>query len=123
MILLKRRKPKNRAQLIRGELAEGFGHFRSATSHAANGAAERIAPRIDSALTIVGLRKKRRARWPWVAGAVAAGAAAGVAGAILLRRKREPIDDLFADDPRTAALGYPEATIHERTEEFANAVK
>ncbi|GAA4912899.1 hypothetical protein [Stackebrandtia albiflava] len=82
-----------------------------------------MAPRIDSALTIVGLRKKRRARWPWVAGAVAAGAAAAAAGLMLMRRGNEREDDLFADDPRAEGLTYPEATVEDRTETFVAATR
>lgn len=123
MILLKRRTPRSRSQQIRGELAEGIGHFKTATSHAANGAAERIAPRIDNALTVVGLRKRQRARWPWIAGAVVAGAAVGAAAMMMMRRGKKPVDDLFEDDPRAEGLGYPESNLSDRKEELAKSGK
>ncbi|HIW60992.1 MAG TPA: hypothetical protein H9881_00910 [Candidatus Stackebrandtia excrementipullorum] len=69
------------------------------------------------------MRKKPRARWPWVTGAVVAGAAAGVAGMMLMRRNRESVDDLFVDDPRAEGIGYPETNMSDRNEELAKTPK
>lgn len=79
---------------------QGLEHLRSATAQAAEGAAERVSPHVDQALTVVGLRKRRR-RWPWVAGAAAAvGAVAGAAGVLMWRRNAQlnAIEEELLDD-------------------------
>ncbi|HZE37866.1 MAG TPA: hypothetical protein VE172_03565 [Stackebrandtia sp.] len=109
---LLRRKSKHREQ-VKGELAKGIGHLRSATAYAADGARERLTPALDSALVRVGLRKKRRRRWPWVAGSIVViTAAAGTAGVIMMRRSAATTADdehLFAEDSPAEDLSTYEA--------------
>lgn len=98
---------KNRTQVVRNELGQSFGHFRTAASHAAQGAAERIGPRVDSAMVTIGLRKPpKRRRWPWIAGAIGVTAVAGVAVMSLVKRRRGQWEDYTAaeaaDDLREA---------------------
>lgn len=120
-----RRKQGHRDQM-KGELVEGIGHLRSATSHAAAEAKERMAPAVDNALVAVGLRRKRRRRWPWVAGTVVAvTAAAGTAGVIMWRRNnaRAIDEELFADEPEPTAddLTYQPPTMETRDRTMAGA--
>lgn len=86
MAMLQRRKPKKRADQIRGDLRQGFDHLKSATITAGEGMASKAGPRVDNALTKVGLRKRPKRRWPWVAGAITLGTAVGVGGALMWRR-------------------------------------
>ncbi|ADD40011.1 hypothetical protein [Stackebrandtia nassauensis] len=123
-----RRKPKHRDQ-IRGELVEGIGHLRTATAHAAAGAKEKMGPAMDRTLVAVGLRKKSRRRWPWIAGTVVAvTAAAGTATVIMWRRSNAKAmdEDLFADDTESARaddLAYEPPTMEkeERARTMAGA--
>lgn len=118
-----RRKP-NHGDQVRGELFEGIGHLRNATAHAAAGAREKVGPTVDKTLIAVGLRKKPRRRWPWIAGtAIAITAAAGTATVIMWRRNnaRALDEDLFADEGdsmRTEDLAHePSAMERERRAE------
>ncbi|GLZ81243.1 hypothetical protein Afil01_60500 [Actinorhabdospora filicis] len=90
---------KNRTQIVRDELGQSFGHFRTAATHAAQGAAEKIAPRVDSAMVAVGLRQRPKRRlWPWIAGAVGLGAVAGVTVIALVKRRQGQWEDYTATD-------------------------
>lgn len=123
-----RRKPKHLDQ-VRGELVEGIGHLRSATAHAMAGAKEKMGPATDRTLVAVGLRKKPRRRWPWVAGtAIAVTAMAGTATVIMWRRAngRAMEEDLYADDTeaaRTEDLAYEPSAMErqQRAEAMAGA--
>ena len=120
-----RRKSRHSDQM-RGELAEGIDHLRSATAHAAAGAKERMGPAVDNALVAVGLRKRPRRRWPWVAGtAIAITAAAGTAGVIMWRRNnaRAIDEELFADEPEPPAedLTYPPPSMETHSRTMAGA--
>jgi hypothetical protein len=97
------------------ELAESYGHFKEAAGHVAGGAAEKITPRYDLARDVAvrgwmgamgafsplvdqmreGAANARRQyeepgrnRWPMLVGLLAAGAAVGAAGAMIVRRRR-----------------------------------
>ncbi|MEV0651025.1 YtxH domain-containing protein [Phytomonospora sp. NPDC050363] len=90
---------KNRTQVVRNELGQSFGHFRTAASHAAQGAAERIGPKVGSAMVTIGLRKPpKRRRWPWIAGAIGVGAIAGVAVLNMVKRRRDQWEDYTATE-------------------------
>lgn len=94
-----RKSIKNRTQIVRSELGQSFGHFRTAATHAAQGAAEKIAPRVDSAMIAVGLRKRPKRRvWPWIATAIGIGAAAGVTVVALVKRRQGQWEDYTATD-------------------------
>ena len=120
-----RRKSKHSDQ-VRDELAEGIGHLRAATAHAAAGAKQRMAPAVDNALVTVGLRKKSRRRWPWIAGtAVVVTAAAGAAGVLIWRRNNANIidEELFADEPEPPVenIGYQTPAMETHTRTMAGA--
>ena len=121
MSLRKRRRRKNRAKQARNELLTGLGHLRSATAHAAQGVAESAAPRVDSALVAVGLRKRKPRRWPWVVGTVAAGTAVGIAGALLWRRNNTVDTDPFRDRPQTEELKFEPSPREPRVDQMAGA--
>jgi hypothetical protein len=96
------------------ELSQSYGHLRMAAAHAAGGAAERITPGYDRARMATSRRWNttkgafnplyeqiregaanarreqdvKRNKWPVVVGLIAAGAAAGAAGAMIARRRR-----------------------------------
>ncbi|MEJ3742447.1 hypothetical protein WEI85_04015 [Actinomycetes bacterium KLBMP 9797] len=97
------------AQLVRTELGESFDHLRQAAAHAATGVGEKVGPRAadgvhrmkdfsysigtQTPLVKNSLRKKEprmsRKRWPMLAGLLAAGAALGAAGALVMRRRKQ----------------------------------
>jgi len=99
------------------ELAESYGHLRQAAGHMAGGAAEKVTPPYDRARNMaskswVGTKgafqpmveqmragaanaradyeaeHAKRNRWPALVGLLAAGAAVGAAGAMVVRRRR-----------------------------------
>jgi hypothetical protein len=99
------------------ELSQSYGHLKMAAAHAAGGAAERVTPSYDRARVVAARRwnttkgtfsplyeqmregaanargrkpepEMKRNKWPVVIGLVAAGAAAGAAGAMIARRRR-----------------------------------
>jgi hypothetical protein len=97
------------------ELGESYEHLRLAAGHAADGAAERVAPSYDrarelavrrmgtTASTLTPLyeqmmhgaakarkenKKVSKRKWPMLVGLLAAGATAGAAGAMIARRRR-----------------------------------
>ncbi|MGH8881454.1 MAG: hypothetical protein ACRD0P_29575 [Stackebrandtia sp.] len=116
------RKRKSPVRKIRGELATGLGHFKSASGYAAEGMARSAAPRIDSALVAVGLRKRRRRRWPWVVGTVAAGTAVGVVGAMLWRRNNRSAPDMYRNDgPHADRFKFEPSPMESRVDHMAGA--
>lgn len=121
MILWKRRRPKSRVKRIRGELLTSFAHLRSATACAAEGVAEKAAPHVNTALTVVGLRKRPRRRWPWVVGTIAAGTAVGVAGAMLWRRNNSIEREMFREDLRAEELKFEPSGMGTRVDQMAGA--
>jgi hypothetical protein len=116
-----RRQVKTQTELMREEFGEGFDHLRMAAAHAAGTAAGLLAPRLDAvrerleptydkskhiardsarragraARRATGKKESRMAkRWPMVVGGLMiAGAAAGVAGALLSRRRQRRWND------------------------------
>ncbi len=87
-------------QEVKDSLAQGAVHFKNAGVAAARGTREAATPRVNGMLTKVGLKKRRTRRWPWVAGAIGAGVAAGGAAVYMWYRKRtESIgESLLADE-------------------------
>ncbi len=97
------------------ELTESYGHLRMAAAHAAGGAAERLTPPYDRARNVAnrgwtttknnfsplyeqmrqgaaharkGNDVSNKRHWPVLVGLLAAGAAVGAAGAVVVRRRR-----------------------------------
>jgi len=111
-----RSKSRTHSEQLMDELSQSYGHLKLAAAHAAGGAAERMTPGYDKARVVAArrwnttkgtfnplyeqiregaanARKKpepemKRNKWPVVVGLVAAGAAAGAAGAMIARRRR-----------------------------------
>jgi hypothetical protein len=105
---------RTHSEQLADELSQSYGHLKMAAAHAAGGAAERVTPGYDRARGVAGrgwnttkgaftplyeqmregaanARKEpemKRNKWPFVVGLVAAGAAAGAAGAMIARRRR-----------------------------------
>lgn len=100
---------RTHGQIARAELGESFDHLRQAATHAATGMSETLGPLAAAAATNarhagdtarrataknlkVMTRKKEprmsRKRWPMMAGLLAAGAAVGAVGALVMRRRR-----------------------------------
>jgi hypothetical protein len=115
-----RRKPTSRVRQIRGELAEGFGHLKSATNNAAEGVAHRAAPHVDNALVAVGWRKRPRSRWPWIAGAIAVGTAVGVSAA-MLRRNNRRAEEMMAEEPDLKEFQFDSEPTERRSSQLAAA--
>jgi hypothetical protein len=116
VLVFGRNKPsQNHRQRVLDELGESYGHLRLAAGHAADGAAERMAPSYDrarelavrrmgtTASTLTPLyeqmmqgaakarkenKKVSKRKWPMLVGLLAAGATAGAAGAMVARRRR-----------------------------------
>lgn len=101
---------KTHGQIARAELGESFDHFRQAANHAATGMSETLGPLAVAAATNARhagdtarrattknfgamSRKKEsrmsRKRWPMLAGLLAAGAAVGAVGALVMRRRKQ----------------------------------
>lgn len=101
---------KTHGQIARAELGESFDHFRQAATHAATGMGETLGPLATAAatsarqagdaarrakaknLTLMTKKKESRMsrkRWPMFAGMLAAGAAVGAVGALVMRRRRQ----------------------------------
>ena len=125
--MFRRRQVKTHRRLAREELGESLGHLRMAAAHAADGAAGALAPRvqyarqavvsrasdgIESLMSSNGSRKKKKARkkgtgmtgkrWPMVVGGLlATGAVVGVAGALVKRRRSQPIWDEYGSTRET----------------------
>ena len=113
------------AREVKDNLAQGAVYFKNAGMLAARGTRDAAAPRVNGVLTRVGLRKQRSRRWPWVAGAIGAGVAAGGAAAYLwYRRRTESIgESLLADELLEDAEHNPQITdeaINEELIEHAN---
>jgi hypothetical protein len=111
-----RSKSRTHSEQLMDELSQSYGHLKLAAGHAAGGAAERMTPGYDRARGMAARRwsttkgafsplydqmregaanarrepepKMKRNKWPVVIGLVAAGAAAGAAGAMIARRRR-----------------------------------
>ncbi|HEX2145687.1 MAG TPA: hypothetical protein VHG10_14395 [Glycomyces sp.] len=79
---------------------QGMHSLKSAGYFAAKGTKEAAVPKVNVALTKVGLRKPPAPKWPWVLGAIGAGLAVGGAAAYLWYRQRtESIGEaLLADE-------------------------
>lgn len=101
---------RTHGQIARAELGESFDHFRQAATHAATGMGETLEPlaaaaaanarqagdaaRRAKAKNLTAINKKKesrmsRKRWPMLAGLLAAGAAVGAVGALVMRRRRQ----------------------------------
>ncbi|MCW6002973.1 hypothetical protein K1W54_00015 [Micromonospora sp. CPCC 205371] len=101
---------RTHGQIARAELGESFDHFRQAATHAASGMGETLGPlaaaaaanarqagdaaRRAKAKNLTAMSKKKesrmsRKRWPMLAGLLAAGAAVGAVGALVMRRRRQ----------------------------------
>ena len=109
-----RKQQRTQTQLLMDELAESYGHLKSAAGHVAGGTAEKLTPPYDRARNAASLswyttkdafaplyeqmregaanaRKEQQVkknRWPVLVGLLAAGAAVGAAGAVVARRRR-----------------------------------
>jgi len=121
------------------ELNESYGHFKMAAGHAAGGAAEKVTPTYDRARNGAVRRwestkgsfepfynqvregaaqarqrsaPKRRNRTPILLGLLAAGAAAGAAGALAIRRRRAVTqwDDLEPLGELDSSYGFEGST-------------
>lgn len=94
------RKSTTPGREVRESLSQGVAHLRNAGVAAAKGTRDAAGPKVEVMLTKVGLKKKQAPKWPWVAGAVGIGIAAGGALAYLLyRRRTESIGEaLLADE-------------------------
>jgi hypothetical protein len=113
------RLPRTQSQQLMDELTQSYGHLRLAAAHVAGGAAEKLTPPYDKARNVaargwastrgaftplyeqmrVGAANARkeydvpkRSRWPMLVGLLAAGAAAGAAGAMVMRRRRAVLE-------------------------------
>ncbi|WP_199040186.1 hypothetical protein [Glycomyces salinus] len=82
------RKSTAPAREVRDNLSQGVSHLKNAGVAAAKGTRDAAGPRVEVMLTKVGIRKKQAAKWPWVAGAISVGVAAGGALAYLIYRRR-----------------------------------
>jgi hypothetical protein len=112
------RLPRTQSQQLTDELAQTYGHLKLAAAHVAGGAAEKLTPPYDKARNVatrgwattrdafsplyeqmrVGAANARREhevtkknRWPILMGLLAAGAAVGAAGAMVVRRRRASV--------------------------------
>jgi hypothetical protein len=109
-----RSRSRTHSEQLVDELSQSYGHLKMAAAHAAGGAAERVTPGYDKARGAAGRgwnttkgafsplyeqmregaanarreQDMKRNKWPVVVGLVAAGAAAGAAGAMIARRRR-----------------------------------
>ncbi|WP_412541227.1 hypothetical protein R8Z50_01005 [Longispora sp. K20-0274] len=110
-----RRKTLSRGEQISNELGECRDHLRGVASLIAEGAAEKLAPRVDQARDLVsprverareaalhgletatarlGGRAKARSRWPMVVGVLGIGVVAGAAAALVMSRRNARWDE------------------------------
>jgi len=113
-VVFGRKQQRTQTQLLMDELAESYGHLKSAAGHVAGGTAEKLTPPYDKARNAANrgwyttkdafaplyvqmregaanARKEQQVkknRWPVLVGLLAAGAAVGAAGAMVARRRR-----------------------------------
>jgi len=113
-VVFGRKQQRTQTQLLMDELAESYGHLKSAAGHVAGGTAEKLTPPYDRARNAASrswyttkdafaplyeqmregaanARKEQQVkknRWPVLVGLLAAGAAVGAAGAMVARRRR-----------------------------------
>jgi hypothetical protein len=114
-VVFGRKPPRTQMEQMMNEMAESYSHLKQAAGHVAGGTAERLTPRYDRARNAAsrgwsttkgafsplylqmqeGAANARREqqvskknRWPALAGLLAAGAAVGAAGAMVVRRRR-----------------------------------
>ncbi|MEV6526065.1 hypothetical protein PT931_00495 [Longispora urticae] len=123
------RKTLSRGEQISSELGECRDHLRGVASLIAEGAAEKLAPRVDQARDLVSPRVerareaalhglesatarlggKRRSRWPLLVGVLGVGVVAGAAAALVMARRNarwdeyEPVHVLEFDDENPVA--------------------
>ena len=119
------------------ELAESYGHLKSAAGHVAGGTAEKLTPPYDRARNAAGrgwdttkdafaplyeqmrvgaanARKEqqmKKNRWPVLVGLLVAGAAVGAAGAVVTRRRRAAAQwDEYEPMPAVSDIPYGSST-------------
>ncbi|MGH8793471.1 MAG: hypothetical protein ACRDXX_12615 [Stackebrandtia sp.] len=80
-----------------------------------------MGPHVDRALTAVGLRKRPRRRWPWIAASAIAVTAAASAAAVLLLRRNAKMheEESLEEDTRPEDRTYEEMI--EESEPVGNA--
>jgi hypothetical protein len=133
-VVFGRKPPRTQSQQLMDELTESSGHLKQAAGHMAGGTAEKLTPPYDRARgaaarglhTTVGVfsplyeqmkvgaanarreyEMPRKNRWPAVVGILAAGAAVGAAGAMVVRRRRAAAQwDEYDPMPAVSELPY-----------------
>ena len=112
------------AKEVKDNLNRGAIHFKHAGVAAAKGTRDAASPRVNVLLTKVGLKKARARKWPWVAGAIGAGVAAGGAVAYLWYRQRSEsiAESLLTDELLDEPEDSPQITDEAINEELINNV-
>jgi hypothetical protein len=136
-VVFGRKQQRTQTQLLMDELAESYGHLKSAAGHVAGGTAEKLTPSYDRARNAASrswyttrdafaplyvqmlegaanARKEqevKKNRWPVLVGLLAAGAAVGAAGAMVARRRRSAAQwDEYDPMPAVSDLSYGSQT-------------
>jgi len=136
-VVFGRKQQRTQTQLLMDELAESYGHLKSAAGHVAGGTAEKLTPPYDKARNAANrgwyttkdafaplyvqmregaanARKEQQVkknRWPVLVGLLAAGAAVGAAGAMVARRRRTAAQwDEYDPMPAVSDASYGSST-------------
>ena len=143
-----RKQQRTQTQLLMDELAESYGHLKSAAGHVAGGTAEKLTPPYDRARNAASrswyttkdafaplyvqmregaanARKEQQVkknRWPVLVGLLAAGAAVGAAGAVVARRRRNAAQwDEYDPMPAVSDASYGSSTSSSPAAKMASA--